>query len=151
MLETFYLWLSPKNHSHKTFKQLSKHYSYELTLPRLDIVNMALDVLYKKHGKLDESMTSVTQPHYWVVGGQGFHLSLGHLANSLILSLQGKPEKDDLRWNWGWAYQWKSSRVCIIFYKTSQIQMLANTLGCSIISSLNGQPWLECSKEFCQC
>lgn len=97
MLETFYLWLSPKNHSRKTFNQLSKHYSYELTLPRLGVVNMALDGLYKKHGKLDEFMTSATQPHYWLVGGQAFHLSLDHLATSLFLSLQGKPEKDDLR------------------------------------------------------
>jgi hypothetical protein len=36
-----YLWLNPKNHNHKTLSQLSKHSSYELTLHRLNVFNMA--------------------------------------------------------------------------------------------------------------
>lgn len=89
-----YLWLNLTNHNHKTLNQLSKHYSYELTLGRLNVLNMALQT-YRKPRKLLSGKRLPPHTHstcLWWLGLFAFPDHFQHILTSAI-SLWGRQEK----------------------------------------------------------
>lgn len=89
-----YLWLNLTNHNHKTLNQLSKHYSYELTLGRLNVLNMALQTYSKPRKLLSGKRLPPHTQHLSLVAGS-FCLSPDHFQHILTsaISLWGRQEK----------------------------------------------------------